>query len=308
MRSYVIDVESVPAAPEVLEARMPEELRNPVIPESIANPAPPLFSEGCPAYASIKDDDAREAKREAWMTAKMDKWQMAAQEARQKWELSIMEARTKFTQNAALDAKLGHAKLIGMKDAEDGTVTVWVWEQNPKQMSRIRAWERSKEFPTGLLILPFMEEGDMIAAFFSEFKTVMESGDSHFKAFSNEPIVQGRNQCVTYCGNSFDFPFLYRRSWLTGAPQVPLYRRGRYWDESRMVDLRDLWTFGSREDKDRSGGLDNLAAALGYERPKLHHGADFHRFYQEDPTEGIAYLLSDLDCTLFAARKMGVVR
>lgn len=299
MKSYVIDIETIGQAPEVLEARMPEELRNPVMPESIANP-PEVDLSGCPKYASCKSEVERNARQEAWCEDKTLKANKAHQEARQKWELGVMEARTKFTQNAALDARLGHAKLIGMKDAATGESVVFVWEADPAQMSRIRAWYRSGKFPEKLTIRPFMTEGEMLTDFFTVFACRMEGpafGESYEKG-----------QCVTYCGNSFDFPFLYRRSWLTGAPQVPLYRRGRYWDESRMVDLRDIWTFGSREDKDRSGGLDNMAAALGYERPKLHHGADFHRFYQEDPTEGIAYLLGDLTATEHCARKMGVVR
>ncbi len=301
MRTIIVDIETTPAAPEVLEARMPEELRNPVMPESIANP-PEVDLSGCPAYASIKDELARETKRMQWRKERIDKAERNAQEARQKWELSIMEARTKFTQNAALDAKLGHAKLIGMKDAESGNSTIYVWEEDSKQMARIRAWERQGK-PDTLTIQPFMKESEMIAAFFNDFRDAMESEPITFKS-----INPNRNQCVTYCGNSFDFPFLYRRSWLTGAPQVPLFRRGRYWDESRMVDLRDLWTFGSREDKDRSGGLDNLAAALGHEQPKLHGGADFHRFYAEDPPEGIMYCVADLSKTEWVGRKMGVIR
>lgn len=309
MRSFVIDVEAVPMAADILAAKLPEDLRNPVMPESIANPEQPNFQEGCPAYASIKDLETRAQKRQAWIDTKRSQWEAKAQDARQKWELAVVEGKSKFAERAALDARLGHAKLIGMKDVEANVSTVWVWEDDPKQMSRIRAWLASLPmheqelgvyaFQDGFIeIFPFMKEADMLTHFFAEFKDAM-TGDV-FDTGTSE------GQCVTYYGNTFDFPFLYRRAWLLGIPQAPLYRRGRYWDESRMVDLCDCWKMGDREEK--TGGLDNVAAALGYDRAKLHDGASFHRFYQEDPSEGLAYLLGDLDMSEFVARKLGVIR
>lgn len=311
MKTIICDIESVPMSAEILQAKMPESLRKPEMPENIANPEPPNFNDGCPAYASIKDDDLRGQKRSAWVEAKRQKWEAMTQDARQKWELGIIEGRTKFVQDAALDARLGHAKLIGMKDVENNISTVFVWENDPAQIKRINAWLASlstiqygddKPMPVvnnlgRIDVRIYASEDEKLRAFFAVFKHKME-GD----AFE---VYRTQGQCVTYYGNTFDFPFLYRRAWMLGVPQVPLYRRGRYWDD-RMVDLRDCWTMGDRNES--SGGLDNMSAALGYDRAKLHDGANFHRFYQEDPSEGLVYLLNDLSCTEYSARKMGIVR
>jgi hypothetical protein len=297
----VIDVESVPASTEFLESRMPEEIRNPQMPENLLNP-PSVDYSACPKYVNIKDETERQRKQGEWCSERKEKHERSVQDARQKWQLSAMEARTRFVQNAALDAKLGHVKLIGAKDLWAGVTNVYVWEPDPKQIARIRAWVNSDKFPEGVNIRPFMTEDKMLKEFFEDFAHVMS------RTSDTLDLRRDEMQCVTYCGNSFDFPFMYRRSWILGCPQAPMFRRGRYWDETRMVDLRDIWTFGSREEKDRSGGLDNMTAALGYERAKIHDGANFHRIYEEDPTEGITYNLLDLEQTTFAARKMGIIR
>lgn len=305
MKSFVIDCETIPQCAEILQAKMPEELRNPVMPENIANPEPPNWSEACPKYASIKDPTDRAAKMITWVREKEEKWKASTQDARQKWELGIVERKTKFTQDAALDARLGHAKLIGIKDVEADISTVFVWENDITQLSRILAWTRDRKDGADelgkIVVRAHKEEGAMLKAFFAAFKDAMEPDPFNDPSAS---FTERNAQCVTYYGNTFDFPFLYRRAWMLGIPQPPLYRRGRYWDD-RMVDLRDSWIMGDRNES--SGGLDNMAAALGYDRAKLHDGASFHKFYQEDPSEGLAYLLNDLEATAFSGRKMGII-
>lgn len=108
------------------------------------------------------------------------------------------------------------------------------------------------------------------------------------------------NQMVGFNSNSFDLPFLIRRSWKHRV-QVPFgIRRGRYWSDE-MVDLRDAWQLGDRQAR---GSLDVIAKHLGI-GAKNGSGADFAKLWQSDRARAVEYLRNDLELTARLADALG---
>lgn len=100
------------------------------------------------------------------------------------------------------------------------------------------------------------------------------------------------NELVGFNCNSFDLPFLYRRSWRYGIiPPIQL-RNGRYWNK-QIVDLREDWLMG---DYRGHGSLDAIAKFLGVKR-KTGNGKDFARLWAEDRPAAIAYARGDIETT-----------
>lgn len=102
--------------------------------------------------------------------------------------------------------------------------------------------------------------------------------------------------------NSFDLPFLIRRTWKHGL-QVPVgIRRGRYWGD-QIIDLRDVWQCGDRQ---ACGSLDTIAKHLGI-GAKTGNGKDFAALWHTDRTKAMEYLTQDLRLTEAIAKRFGVL-
>jgi DNA polymerase elongation subunit (family B) len=118
--------------------------------------------------------------------------------------------------------------------------------------------------------------------------------------------IQGNNgQLHTLIGfncNSFDLPFLIKRSWKLGVVVPVGIRRGRYWGE-QIIDLRDVWQCGDRQ---AAGSLDTIAKHLGV-GAKTGSGADFAALWKTDRPHAEAYLKNDISITAAIARKLGVL-
>lgn len=100
------------------------------------------------------------------------------------------------------------------------------------------------------------------------------------------------NELVGFNCNSFDLPFLYRRSWKYGIiPPVQL-RNGRYWNR-QITDLREDWLMG---DYRGHGSLDSIAKFLGVQR-KRGSGAFFSKLWNEDRKAAIEYAIGDIQTT-----------
>lgn len=97
----------------------------------------------------------------------------------------------------------------------------------------------------------------------------------------------------------FDLPFLFRRSLVYGIQPSAILRGPRYWD-TRFVDLMDVYSCGNR---DQRISLDNLCKMLGIEG-KAESGADFHKWFREDPSKARAYLMHDLEITAQIAERL----
>jgi Predicted 3'-5' exonuclease related to the exonuclease domain of PolB len=108
---------------------------------------------------------------------------------------------------------------------------------------------------------------------------------------------------VGFNSNSFDLPFLVRRSWALGVTPPTEFTSGR-WLPSGCRDLIDVWRVGNRQEHI---GLDQLARYLGLPG-KSGSGADFARLWEVDAPAALAYLAQDLTVTRNVARRLGVVR
>jgi uncharacterized protein YprB with RNaseH-like and TPR domain len=148
-----------------------------------------------------------------------------------------------------------------------------------------------------------MREQQMFQRFAKDLVSMMDP--------ENQPgakrILNETPRLITYYGNTFDLPFLARRAAICGEPALMRFlrkhRRGRYLDGNRFVDLYEEYSMGDRETK--TGGLSGLCKILGVECKSREDGGTFYKWYVQDPTEGLAYLLQDLRCVEECAAKMG---
>lgn len=111
----------------------------------------------------------------------------------------------------------------------------------------------------------------------------------------NWPVLVGFNIAL------FDLPFLFRRCWAQRI-WVPVhrYRRGRYWNDDNVVDLREVWQLGDRQAR---GSLDAIAKLLRVGQ-KTGDGKDFGKLLAENPEAAKEYLFNDLRLTDAIYRKL----
>jgi hypothetical protein len=292
VKTIVLDLESIPASTEVLERLMPEEIRSPVMPDELAHPFEPDWSAKCPKYGG---DETRQAE---WKYAARKKWAANAEEARSKWQQEALDNRARYVENAALHAETGHVKMIGL--TVDGAGTVYLWEPDRAKVAIVEREAAAQK----VTLFPFMLEKQMFTRFAKDFVAMM---DPHV-----EPNVaaelKDRARVITYYGNTFDHLFMARRAAIVGEPALMrflrLHMRGRYFDSTRFVDLHEAWVMGDRET--RTGGLEGLCKIFGVEGKSAPcGGGTFYKFYNEDPSEGLVYLLRDLAATEACAKRMG---
>lgn len=116
------------------------------------------------------------------------------------------------------------------------------------------------------------------AALLTGFWNILRSFQSGNQAF----------ELIGFNSNQFDLPFLFQRSIALNVP-IPLgLRQGRYW-ANHVIDLREVWNFGRKEQK---GSLDHICRSLGLGQ-KSGSGADFAKLYETDPEKALAYLKND---------------
>ena len=108
--------------------------------------------------------------------------------------------------------------------------------------------------------------------------------------FWDQTIKPHKMTLVGFNSNSFDLPFLYRRSWANRVSIPDNYRnRGRYWSEM-SIDLREVWQLGDRMAK---GSLDSVCKCLGFEG-KTGKGDEFAKLWETNREEAEAYLRNDV--------------
>ena len=118
---------------------------------------------------------------------------------------------------------------------------------------------------------------------------------------------------IGHNSNSFDLPFLIRRSWLLGVDVPPEVRQGRYW-HPLFRDTMEVWSCGGRE----YTSLNDLGKAfeLGQKTEGV-HGRDFHRWWfgtmegagtpEEQRLKALEYCEQDVRLTAAVAAKMGMM-
>ena len=119
--------------------------------------------------------------------------------------------------------------------------------------------------------------------------------------------VDGRKM-VGHNINGFDIPFLVRRSWMLDIP-VPatVFDKGKWIDNTTLVDTMALWGCGNRENIK----LDLLARAFGVgAKTEGINGGDFWKLFQGGEVErakAIEYAANDVVITAKVAQRMGLV-
>ena len=126
----------------------------------------------------------------------------------------------------------------------------------------------------------------------------------HFWRYALASYKRGGEIWIGFKSNTFDLPFLLRRSMILGV-KVPrqLTPMPRYWPADFWIDLMDLWKAG---DYRATISLDRFCKASGLEG-KNGSGKWFAKLLEEDEKAAIEYLENDIEITAQLADKaMGV--
>jgi len=114
-----------------------------------------------------------------------------------------------------------------------------------------------------------------------------------------------RGDICTFNGNSFDLPFLVRRSWRHSMLHLAeRLRPTKPWD-TRFVDVRQVWGCGDFRPR---GTLDEVAELLGIERPDNPiDGSEVWARYRAGDHDAIrAHVLDDVRTLRLVAQRLGV--
>lgn len=214
----------------------------------------------------------------------------------------ILDIETTAAENAA--QFIAEPKPPGsMKKAE----TIAAWEREEKPGLIAKALEEAALSPlTGrvlaigvlndklggpagpVLLHEYATERELLAAFWELYK-------------STKYPDEAAPQWVTFNGEGFDWPFLWKRSLINGL-RPPRVFNARGYMLDHFIDLRRVWQCGDRQ---AHGSLDVIARLCGL-AGKSGHGAEFGRLYADPATrpQALAYLAHDLQMTKQLAERM----
>jgi DNA polymerase elongation subunit (family B) len=173
---------------------------------------------------------------------------------------------------------------------------------------REAAWLEFKERAaldavTGCVLAVGVSNGDEDGVIYGdEFEILSET----WALFNNHR----KSKIIGFNSNSFDLPFLIRRSWINGIDVPSWVRPERYFDRC-FVDLREVWLLGQRWGECPSS-LDAVCSAMGLPG-KLDGvtGADFAKMWlsgdESQKQQALEYLGRDIEITAAVAKRFGVV-
>ena len=121
-------------------------------------------------------------------------------------------------------------------------------------------------------------------------------------------LADSTNRFIGFYSNSFDIPFLIRRSMLTGVT-VPyfVYNEIRQYRPTMFIDVIDQWRCGDRQLHIK---LETLCAAMGIAvKQGAVKGHNFGEFWNGTPEQkelARQYCKSDVDATRELAQRMGI--
>ena len=139
-----------------------------------------------------------------------------------------------------------------------------------------------------------------------QFDVVADEDESILLKMAWEIIdscISTGNELVGFNCNSFDLPFMVRRSWASNVkiPKAVGSGHGRYWNWSeQIINLRTIWQLGNRQDE---GSLDSISKFFG-QAGKSGSGKDFAALWKSDRPKAILYLQNDLNLTASLYAKM----
>lgn len=120
-------------------------------------------------------------------------------------------------------------------------------------------------------------------------------------------LRSGGRSMIGFNCNDFDVPFLVQRSIILGIDLPENLLEGGKWLSRTFVDLRSIWSAGSRSSP---GTLDLICrcAGLGAKTDGV-SGADFSRLFSNPETrqQALDYLSNDLAMTAGLARRVGLM-
>mgnify|MGYP003657601959 CR=1 FL=1 len=124
---------------------------------------------------------------------------------------------------------------------------------------------------------------------------------SQFWDYAAKDYQGGQTVWIGFNSNSFDLPFLLRRSFILGI-RVPRHitPMPRYWDSTFWIDLMDNWKAG---DFRATISLDRFCKASGLEG-KNGSGKYFSQLLKEDKDKAIEYLKNDIAITAQLAERV----
>ena len=130
-----------------------------------------------------------------------------------------------------------------------------------------------------------------------------------------DDAIQDKRPLIGHNSNSFDLPFLVRRSWAMGVHVPREVRQGRYWNPL-FIDTMEAWFFGERNKYIRLNALGEYFG-VGQKTESI-AGGDFHKWWfgtmpaecgtpEEQRAKAIEYNGQDLSLTRLIAEKMGLI-
>lgn len=127
---------------------------------------------------------------------------------------------------------------------------------------------------------------------------------SILKQFWDMTAEMREGKVVGHNINSFDAPFLIRRSWVLDVnPKTAFFRSGRYVAD-RVIDTMEVFAAGEWGAK---VSLNTLAKLFGFPE-KTGSGDQFAKWWNGGEVfRAVEYLTGDLELTLAVARKMGAI-
>lgn len=102
----------------------------------------------------------------------------------------------------------------------------------------------------------------------------------------------------------FDLPYLIRRSFIREVPICEGIKRGRYFNDSHVIDLAEIWKLN---DKSLFISLDRISKVLGIGK-KNGNGKDFAALLETDQKAALEYLQNDLALTARLAKRLGAIQ
>lgn len=277
MNYHIFDIETYPLPVSEISKHLPDDLKNPQLPDELRQPVEPEWK--VPKYGGDL------AKQQEWTENKRLDWRAKITADQEKWRQKIEDDKMKFFDSCSLNPKLSTLKLFGVHDLQQNASFMAVFDEDGKKLAKLSAGIAKEK---RIDLHTFTDEREALRWSFDYMKRATSSWAS------NDEMA---GCLVSYFGNNFDLPYLFRRAWRLGVKPPMSLMRGRYWQDS-IIDLHEVFAFYDRSYK--TGGLDNICDFLNV-AGKTGKGEHFAALWDKDPIGAIIYCDDDLQATKRAA-------